>query len=308
MGIAKGSASLLYELKKDIGLSGTILQLGKQSLYVNADQLPSVAQQFGFEIDISGIARDENGEYISGTYDDTVFFSKLGFTTIRSLDASNYEGADIIHDLNRPIPDTLSGTFDFIYDGGTLEHVFDFPQCLKNIYDLLRVGGVIVHAQASHNHVDHGFYMYSPTVFWDYYNSNGFEILKSYIFEYERQHNPYTAKDWLIYKYEPGAIQHLDSGGWGRRQLGIWFVARKLEDSTSDVVPQQGIYLKTWEQVPIYNPYEKAQTQSQLLKYTKSKIRSIPLLGSTIFWVARMLRTFKSEHFRQPRPPTIARY
>jgi len=48
---------------------------------------------------------------------------------------------DIIHDLNRPIPDTLSGTFDFIYDGGTLEHVFDLdmhvsPQAFPAMHHL----------------------------------------------------------------------------------------------------------------------------------------------------------------------------
>ena len=308
MGIAKGSASLLYELKKDIGFSGTILQLGKQSLYVEADQLPLIAAKFGFEIDITGIAKDNHGEYINGTYNDTVFFSKLGFETICSLDANDYEGADIIHDLNQPIPESLSGNFDFIYDGGTLEHIFDFPQSLKNIFQLLKVGGVIAHAQASHNHVDHGFYMYSPTVFWDYYNANNFEILKSYIYEYEHQHNAYTTKDWLIYEYEPSAIEHLVSGGWGRKQLGIWFVARKLENSTCNVVPQQGAYLRTWNNLPSYNPYEKAQQQSPLLKYTKWKLRSIPLLGRVLLWISRVFRTIQSGYLRQSRPPTIARY
>ena len=55
MGIAKGAACLLYELKRDHPIGGTILQLGKQSLYVEADQLPGIAQRFGFTVDISNI-------------------------------------------------------------------------------------------------------------------------------------------------------------------------------------------------------------------------------------------------------------
>ena len=96
MGIAKGAACLLYELKRDHPIGGTILQLGKQSLYVEADQLPGIAQRFGFTVDISNISFDETGEYVESTYNDIVFFQKLGFQQVSSLDVNDYEGASIV--------------------------------------------------------------------------------------------------------------------------------------------------------------------------------------------------------------------
>lgn len=107
------------------------------------------------------------------------------------------------------------------------------------------MGGIVIHESPTNNHVDHGFYMFSPTVFYDYYLLNGFEIIKSYIFEYEL---PYDKGEWLIYDYKPGCIDHLSTGGWGNAKIGVWFVVRKLEASSCDLVPQQGSYLKQWSQ------------------------------------------------------------
>ena len=55
MGIPKAGAALLYELKKDYQLGESVLQLGKQALYVEADQLPIIAAQFGVLLLPAGI-------------------------------------------------------------------------------------------------------------------------------------------------------------------------------------------------------------------------------------------------------------
>jgi SAM-dependent methyltransferase len=308
MGIPKAGAALLYELKKDYQLGDSVLQLGKQALYVEADQLPGIAAQFGFDVTMDNATKDQSGEYVPETYNDIVFFEALGFKTVSSLDYSDYEGADLIHDLNTPIPQSLHGKYDFVYDGGTLEHVFDFPQCLRNIHNLLKVGGLVAHAAPSHNHVDHGFYMYSPTVFWDYYHANHYKIIKSYIYEYETEHTAYTATPWLIYDYHPSAIQHLVGGGWGRKRLGIWFVAQKLSESRCDVVPQQGAYTNTWNNISTYDPYLAAQNKSPTLSRVKMLLRSVPLIGRVLVSLSRALRNFQSTHLPQSRPPVIARY
>ncbi|MEL7114711.1 MAG: methyltransferase [Pseudomonadota bacterium] len=66
---------------------------------------------------------------------------KLGFGEIESMDFSDYEGASILQDLNKPIPDHLEQQFDFIFDGGTIEHVFNVPQALENVFRMLKPGG-----------------------------------------------------------------------------------------------------------------------------------------------------------------------
>ena len=86
----------------------------------------------------------------------------LGLRSLRALDFSDYEGADLIHDLNRPIPDSLRDRFDLIIDAGTTEHVFDVRQALTNYADMLRVGGRIFHSSPANNRLHHGFYQLSP--------------------------------------------------------------------------------------------------------------------------------------------------
>src|ERR1043166_8363609 len=59
----------------------------------------------------------------------------LGAKNASAMDVSDFEGATVLHDLNQPIPPELEERFDVVIDGGTLEHVFNFPvaiaSCMK---------------------------------------------------------------------------------------------------------------------------------------------------------------------------------
>lgn len=69
------------------------------------------------------------------------FLKALGAEQIHSLDASDFEGADIICDLNEPLLEEYKNKFTCIIDGGTTEHVFSFDQAMENVIDMLEVGG-----------------------------------------------------------------------------------------------------------------------------------------------------------------------
>jgi SAM-dependent methyltransferase len=88
-----------------------------------------------------------------------------------TLDSDDYEHADIIHDLNQPIPHHF-GQFDLIVNQGTLEHVFDIRQALWNLSDLTRVGGQVVH-MAPAAFLNHGFYNFNALLFADFYRQSG---------------------------------------------------------------------------------------------------------------------------------------
>ena len=94
---------------------------------------------------------------------------KLGFGDIESMDFSAYEGATILHDLNKPIPDELEQQFDFIFDGGTIEHVFNVPMALENVFRMLRPGGRIVSANGMNGFLGHGLYQFSPELVWTFW-------------------------------------------------------------------------------------------------------------------------------------------
>jgi hypothetical protein len=87
--------------------------------------------------------------------------------------------------------------------------------------------------------------MFSPTLFYDYYSINDYEILESQVFFYTKNHE---SGPWQIFDYVPGCLDHLSFGGFDNGFLmGISFVARKTESSVSDRTPQQGFFLKLWK-------------------------------------------------------------
>lgn len=98
-------------------------------------------------------------------------------STIDILDYSNYENANVIADLNSDLTITLTSSYDLIIEGGTLEHVFNFPQAISNINNLLKIGGTLYFCTPANNQCGHGFYQFSPELFYRLYNEkNGFKL------------------------------------------------------------------------------------------------------------------------------------
>lgn len=62
-----------------------------------------------------------------------------------SLDLNGLDGAERV-DLSEPItrPD-LVGQFDIVTNSGTSEHIADQFVCFRNIHELAKVGGVMIH-------------------------------------------------------------------------------------------------------------------------------------------------------------------
>ncbi len=90
----------------------------------------------------------------------------MGATRIESIDKADYEEATILHDMNQPVPDQLKGSFSLVFESGTLEHVFNFPQSIKNCMEMVRVGGHFVGITIANNLMGHGFYQFSPELYY----------------------------------------------------------------------------------------------------------------------------------------------
>jgi SAM-dependent methyltransferase len=101
------------------------------------------------------IYRDCDG-YVDGV------FRYLGADKVDSVDASEYEDATVVHNFNAPIPPELEEQYSVVVDGGTLEHVFDFPMAIRNAMRMVRVGGHLILHIPVNNFPGHGFYQVSP--------------------------------------------------------------------------------------------------------------------------------------------------
>ena len=105
------------------------------------------------------------------------FLEFIGAKEISAMDISEYENANILHDLNEPIGDELKEKFTFILDGGTLEHVFNFPTALSNAMQMVEVGGHLAIIEGGNNFLGHGFYQFSPELFYRALSEeNGFTV------------------------------------------------------------------------------------------------------------------------------------
>src|SRR2546426_6735628 len=179
MGIAKSAAKLLLKESKSRPFTGSVLTLGKQDVHFSYRTLQEIADEFEVKLSNPGpIALSLKPEFAESEYiSDECLLKSLGFTDYAALDYSAYESAQWVFDLNNTnLPDPLLGAFDVIIDAGTIEHVFHLPNVFNNIFKMLKVGGRIIHFSPSSNHIDHGFYMFSPTLFWDFYETNKFQI------------------------------------------------------------------------------------------------------------------------------------
>jgi SAM-dependent methyltransferase len=235
MGVANCVLSFLLDEASARPLRGSLLTLGRQEIVCDGPYLRARAAERGVPLCGGGEALD------GSTLTDVQFFSSLGFQQVTASDVSDYEGAEVHLDLNSDIlPPHLAGTFDFIYDGGTLEHVFHVPNALKHLHALLRPGGRVLHSLPITNFVDHGFYMFSPTLFLDYYEANAYRVHRFTIHRVE----PWDSRRGLgtFYEYDPEAWFRFEGGGLDAAQWTMIAVFEKTQGSTSGVIPLQRRY------------------------------------------------------------------
>lgn len=160
--------------------------------------------------------------------------SPLGFK-VNSIDASDYEGANILHDLNCPIPVSMQGRYDLVYDGGTLEHVFNFPLALQNAMQMVKVGGHIMMHTPANNQCGHGFYQFSPELYFRVLSpQNGFELIRLYI---TGSGGPYHVADPA---FVHGRVTLLNSDA-----AMLMVHAKKIADVPISN-PQQSDYVSNW--------------------------------------------------------------
>jgi hypothetical protein len=111
------------------------------------------------------------------------FFSELGAERVDSVDATDYEGASFAHDLNCELPE-LPLKYDAVVDGGTLEHVFNFPTALKTSMNAVKIGGRFFAITQCNNAMGHGFYQFSPELYFRVFSpGNGFVLENMFIAE-----------------------------------------------------------------------------------------------------------------------------
>lgn len=229
MGIKTSSARLLAYLKREGEINlRSVCMLGRQELCLTKGQIRAFCKEYHDVL---------QGQFHQETYCES-FLKALGAERIHSLDASDFEGADIICDLNMPIPEEYRNQFSCLIDGGTTEHIFSFPQAMENVMDLLEIGGYYIGLIPSNNWNGHGLYQLSPMLYMQLFcEENGMELKHLYLCNAfhtrtirEIQKNDITSRTELN----------------GFAPVELYIVARKVKNRTGTLVLQQGDYAQKW--------------------------------------------------------------
>jgi SAM-dependent methyltransferase len=243
MGILRGIASLMIEEHQARPFGGRLLQLGRQEIFFSAPELARVAARRGF-VPANQAALDAIDD-ARRPLTDREFFASFGFAEIAATDYSAFDDAELVYDMNRDdLPREHRAAYDCVVDGGTMEHVFHVPNFLANVFNLLKVGGRVVHVCPASNAVDHGFYSFSPCLFYEFYQANGWRIDGCKLLNFGTRLLPIrmTAYDYVpplpreaLDGYLPGTVHY------------TFFAATKTPEARGDAIPQQRFYQDLWD-------------------------------------------------------------
>lgn len=247
MGLGFDAIDAIFREHKYRPINGDVVIIGRQTVYFSPNEILDLMRAYGIPsalppeeitLDTETVNRRTDITQSKDLITDTSLFKILGVKSIRALDHSDYEGAEIVHDLMKPLPNELRGIADFIVDGSTLDNVFSPATAIKNFADLLRPGGRILMLNMLSN--DHEPYtMLPPLWYLDYFAANRFLDCKVYIlvFPPPKASNAFCINlDWLL-----DANRHVSSFV-SPHEMAVLVFAEKGEDSTADIFPAQQHY------------------------------------------------------------------
>ena len=228
---------------------GNVLTLGKQEIILTNEDKKRLNL---FEKD-----------YVNDEYIDKLLVDKFKANSVKSIDNSSFEGADIIHDMNKPI-ENLNEKFDTIIDFGTSEHIFNVVENLSNISKFCKNNGIILHSLPANNNCGHGFWQFSPELFFSLYSENtGFSDTEIFVFN---THNKYEW--WKVEKQKLGERLEISSDA---PLYVLVKTIKKSETQNKDV--QQSDYIERWNENSINHKDIKKKKLSIFWKNIKDNYK-----------------------------------
>lgn len=248
MGLASSNLKFILKKSKQYKFAGPLLTFGNQDIYATAENIRRwakdddvfLSQPEKILLSTSGdvpTINKEAKEYIHAK----TFFEFLGIqeTDYYDIDKFDFDRPKIIHDLQYPVDAKYHDFFNLIVDSGTLEHIFDVRAVMENTVKMTKVGGYVLQFIPAQNFLNHGFYQFSPTFFYDFFTANGFEIVESYLVEVRGRSDRYhwydQEKDYTGLFFNP------------KNRLVNCFLSRKVRNMDHIELPDQYFYKKLAE-------------------------------------------------------------
>jgi hypothetical protein len=214
-----------YVNYKNIDNGVNILTLGRQQIHIECKDINNSLSKYNFnqlidKFNYYDFAENLFRQLLNEKYDCEI--------NVDSIDNSKYEDASIIYNLN--LPYISSKKYQYIYDGGTIEHIFNIPQVIENVINMLDIDGLFVSVTCNNNFSGHGMYQFSPEFFLSSLNKKyGMEIEAIYI---GRVHTGFD--EWIdVNDYKDGRnCSKFDTN----EPVYILTIARKISDIRENLI------------------------------------------------------------------------
>lgn len=226
----------------------SILDIGSSNLYsATSDGLRRFLSRY------ASMVRDDTDEFIArlvagskygpdGVANESFLGELLERAGLQYLSfdiASGYNTQ--IFDLNRnTLDEGQRGAFDTVINFGTTEHVLNQLNAFRVIHDATKPEGHMVHSLPCVGYVDHGFFTYTPRLFFDIAGCNDYELI---CFEYQ---GPSRGKELFpivrdYRSYFPrlsatiDAAQNTDLASFVTPDIAAFVVFRKKKDAKFNI-------------------------------------------------------------------------
>ncbi len=264
---------LRYALKRS-GSFGKTATIGRQNLFLGGNE--NIKKMFNLA---------EIVDY--GEFCEKLLLTHFGSVKVDSYDYSDYEGATFTYDLNMPPPSNLTGPeylYDTIIDSGSLEHIFNIPQAFKNISNMCKIGGTILHALPANNYCGHGFWQMSPELFFSLYSeANGYT--ETEVFLAGIQDN----KNWYKVKKPKNGIRRLVTNC----SQVLALVRTKKRQNISHYTVQQSDYVNSWKDGKSATPAPKSNINPLIMK-VNNFLKNFPAVRPFGYTLYKLLQLYKN--------------
>ncbi len=283
MGIDIETARFLLARRREKASFDRCVTLGRQHCFLGNKETRGLLKEFGLlPKDFPKLFPEAYPRYAEP------FWEMLGAKDLATIDASDFEGATRVHDMNQPVPTAWHEAHDVVCDIGTLEHVFNFPMAIRNCLEMVKLGGHFFAQTPANNYFGHGFYQFSPELFFRVLSpANGFQIQHCVAVEYGVRRRWFAVTD-------PEAIRaRVTLINAAPVVLFVW--AKRMEIvPLFRTTPQQSDYASAWAasatqgSAPSQSP-PALQPQQRL---QRALIENVPKL-------ARTLESLRSSRFNR---------
>jgi SAM-dependent methyltransferase len=276
MGVSASAMEALLVEHRFRAFAGTACTLGRQTMALTPQQTFDLFSALGIAPkQIEKIDIDRQTSYSKGeTILDHSFFSLLGFSNCVAVDVSDFEGAEIIADLNRPISSDLEAAFDLVVDGSLLDNIFDPVTGLRNIARMTKPNGRVLLINLGNYAKSFSgipYTMLTPAWFYDFFAINGFSDLQVYA----ACHHTDGASVYMLdhqnmtREHGGGLVRPMSSAA----PMAVMIFAEKGPDSSWEKMPTQHAYRSDKEWLVFEDRVEKYKRSTRPVLVRSSRPR-----------------------------------